>query len=259
MTIDLPEVTFQICTYNRLDELTRTLEALKKRVLQYDSKKIKWLICDDSSPDDYRDRIRASKIYRAIEKGSQIDILPTPANSGWGANVNNGLRHIDTEYIFFVEDDYVLNCPLDLEQGVALLETKRDIGMLRYRGTAGDHVIYHQFEADVTGKYRIPKDGGAIRQGLGLPNKVTYLQLDSGSPTLYLYSHGAHLKRKSFHNFYGLYPEGLKLGQTEEAYAHIVKDRMKLPNAPAIAILPDWIFMQWDHIGKSYQHTEFDK
>jgi hypothetical protein len=133
------------------------------------------------------------------------------------------------------------------------METKPDIGMVRYRGTAGDHLIYHQFEADIKEYYN------DYQMGVGLPGKLSYLQLDSGSPSLYIYSHGAHLKHIRFHKHYGLYPEGLLLGQTEEAYAHTVKDLMKAAGAPAIVIFPEYIPMWFDHIGQSYQLTDHDK
>lgn len=242
-----PQVTILICTYNRLTEIEQTVAALREH-LTY-SGKLQWMICDDSSPDDYHQRLTNNKILKPLKPA----VISTLQNGGWAANVNNGLQAVDTELCFFIEDDYILQKPLNLDMGVALLETRKNIGMLRYRGTAGEHIVYHQFESDISAYCPDYQDG------VGLPGRITYFQLDSGSPSLYLYSNGAHLKRTAFHQFYGLYPEGLRLGATEERYAHIVKDGMKRPNAPAIAILPEWVHMQFDHIGKSYQHTEFDR
>lgn len=127
------------------------------------------------------------------------------------------------------------------------------IGMFRYRGTAGTHLVLHQMEVDISAY--IPD----YQDGVGLAGKLTYCLIDQGSPSLYIYSHGPHLKRKSFHQFYGAYPEGLKLGPTEEAMAHQVKERMPLAGAPPIGILPAWIANYWDDIGQSYQGSEFDK
>jgi hypothetical protein len=61
-----------------------------------------------------------------------------------------------------------------------------------------------------------------------------------------------------FHSFYGYYPAGLKLGETEERYCHMVKNQMKAAGAPLIGIMPEWIPMHYDHIGKSYQLSEMD-
>jgi len=240
-----PEVTVQICTYNRYDDIRKTVEALVEN-LTYPN--LKWVICDDNSPGTYISRLKRLKLFKDLN----AKFISTLQNGGWGVNVNNGLRNIPSPYVFFCEDDYVLEHPLDLRFGVAIMETKPHIGMMRYRGTAGDTVVFHQQEADI--RPWLPD----YHMGGGVIGRETYLLLDGGSPSLWLYSNGPHLKRRSFHDFYGYYSEGLKLGQTEEHFCHVVKEKMKIPDAPCIAILPDWIRMWWAHIGTSYQGTEFD-
>jgi len=242
-----PDVTIGIITYARPEEIVRTVTALREN-LHY-SGQLHFVAADDSSPDRYVEKLKRSKLFKEIG----TEFISTPENGGWGINANHLLQHVSTQFLFQIEDDYVLTQPLNLDAGMALLLTKPHIGMLRYRGTAGDHVVLHQMEADVSAF--LPE----YREGTGLPGKLTYCLLDSGSPTVWLYSNGPHLKRRDFHQFYGDYPEGLKLGVTEEKYAHIVRDGMKTAGAPAIAILPDTIKMIWEHIGHSYQGSEFDK
>lgn len=243
-----PNLSIVICTYDRFSEINRTVEALDLH-LKYPRTSLQWVIADDHSPEGYVEELRQSPI---IKKTGAIFSI-TDENSGWAANVNKALRKVKSDYVFFIEDDYVLTQDLDLRVGLALFEALPHLGYLRYRGTAGGHIILHQMEADIQATY--PK----YQQGLGLPGRVTYCLLDSNSPDLYLYTHGPHLKRKSFHEFYGNYPEGLRLGETEEKFAHMVKDGMKLSGAPALGILPEWIPMYFDHIGQSYQHTEKDR
>lgn len=262
--VEFPKIAVLIVTFNRIATLQRTLEALKER-LSYPLDKLHIVISDDSTGGKYLSQIKRLKVLKEWGAAS-IDVISTPERSGWGKHVNwaHGWIHKnlpETPYLFFCEDDYVLTETMDLRVGVALLQQRPNIGMLRYRGTAGTHVVLHQFEADIS-DYLPDYDESAGQ----VPGKLTYLQLDSGSPTLYLYSHGAHLKRfqseeidfPTFHEFYGNYPEGLALGLTEESTAHIVKNRMKEHGAPAIAILPAFIKMVWQHIGASYQHTEHD-
>lgn len=248
-----PDVTIVICTYNRYKTIRKTMAALIK-YLDYPKDKIHVLIADDHTGDDYLERLSNLKDFNHWHTG----FIETPENCGWGCNVNYALSQVATDYVFFLEDDYVLTIPLDLRIGVAMLEVSDFMGMIRYRGTAGGHYILHHLEANL-GKF-LPDH----RQGNGglVNGRVTYCLLDNASPSLYIYTHGPHLKRLNFHSgeHYGMYPEGLKLGATEETYAKHVKNRMKeAPNqVPAIAILPEWITMQWDHIGKSYQHSEWD-
>lgn len=260
---EFPHIAMHILTFNRIDTLQRTLEALATHLV-YPLDKLHIVISDDSTGGKYLSQIKRLKVLKEWGAAS-VDIISTDKRSGWGRHANYAMDWIrdsfpSTEYIFFCEDDYVLTEELDLRVGVALLENRPNIGMLRYRGTAGTHCVYHQFEADISNF--IPEYDESAGQSTG---KLTYLQLDSGSPTLYLYSHGAHLKRfnlkdgySDFHGFYGLYPEGLALGLTEDSMCHITKDRMKLDGAPAIAILPRHTYMIWQHIGISYQDSEHD-
>lgn len=250
----LPHITIVVVTFRRLNEIRKTIDALLKNVV-YPRHKLHWLIADDHSDEsnepmgEYVNEIIHTPRYKMLDMAASI----TPENGGWAKNVNLALSQVKTDFYFFIEDDYAVMKTLDLRAGVAMLLVKPEIGMLRYRGTAGGHVVFHQLEADISAYVPDHQDG------VGLPGKLTYCLLDSGSPDLYLYTHGASLRRRSFDAFYGAYPEGLKLGATEEMYAHTVKDLMKTPNAPAIAILPEWIPMYFDHIGESRQHTEFDK
>lgn len=246
---NFPPVTIGVITYNRIEELSQTLYALDEH-LRYDGELLV-IVSDDCSPNDYASDVRM--VLSGVFKRRKKRYITTRANGGWGRNANHLLVQAATDYLFMLEDDYVLKRELDLTRAVALMETRQGIGMVRYRGTAGMHVIYHQFESDI--RPWLPHH----HEGTGVGGKLTYLQLDSGSPDLWLYSNGPHLKRRSFHSFYGMYPEGYKLGQTEETFAHQVKDRMRQPGAPAIVIQPEWVHLWWDHIGRSYQGGEYDK
>ena len=247
--MDFPDIAIGIITYNRPAEMQRTVTALKKHLI-YPKEKLHWVIADDSSPAGYLDGLKKMKVF----EGLNVKFISTPANCGWGCNANHLLRAVETDFLMQIEDDYLLRKPLDLRVGAALMKQKPEIGMLRYRGIAGTHMITHLLEADISDYIPDHRDGVHMVAG-----KLQYCLLDGGSPTTFIYSNGPHLKRKSFHDFYGEYPEGLKLGITEESFCYIVKDRMILPNAPCIAILPEWFYMWFEHIGTSYQHTEEDK
>jgi glycosyltransferase involved in cell wall biosynthesis len=248
MPFEFPLVDIIVITYNRYEEIQRTVQALTD-LLTYPN--LRWLIADDGTPGKYVDRLKRLRLF----KDKDAEFIPADQNVGWGANVNRALAYSTAPFQFQIEDDYVLTQPLDLRVGVALLIEKPHLGLLRYGGTAGEHMILHQFEAEISAS--LP----GWREHMGLPGKLTYLQLDGHCPTAYLYSHRPHLKHRRFHAFYGLYDEGRKLGDTEEAYAVRVKSMMQADptHAPGIVVLPEWIPQTFDHIGKSYQHGEFDR
>lgn len=245
-----PRLVILLVTYKRIEELTQSVLALHN-LIKYPLDRTIWVVSDDSSPDNYPEQV--INIWTEHSLPTSAVYTSTATNSGLGANMNNSLMQFRDYPVFQMESDYIPKRSLDLMAGVALLRKAPHIGMLRYRGTAGMRCTYHQQEADIIDMYP------DYFSGEGAQGKLNYLELDPQSPTLYLYSNGPHLKSPSFHTYYGLYPEGLKLGATEESYAHIVKDGMQNANAPKIAILPDFVEMRFDHIGKTFQHSDLDK
>lgn len=245
-----PLVTIGIITFNRYEEIIRTVESLA-RYISYPN--LRWVVSDDCTPGNYLQRLRRVQLFKELN----VEFITTETNGGWGKNANNLLQvaFSQSDLILQQEDDYELTKPIDLRLGVALLLEKPHLGLLRYRGTAGDHLIFHQFQADIT-KY-IP-DWREVRGNAGV---LTYLQLDGHSPTAYLYSNGPHLKSRSLHHYYGNYSVGRKLGETEEAFCVQVKTMMNADpaHAPGIAIFPQHIPMIYEHFGKSMQLTEVDQ
>jgi glycosyltransferase involved in cell wall biosynthesis len=254
---DFPDVAILVITYNRPKVLKETLYALQKN-LNYPKDKLHVIVSDDSTGGTYLSSLKRTKAFKVWGKNG-VDFRSTDKRSGWGLHVNNALDYVtenypQCDYVFQIEDDYKLLKELNLNIGVGMLETRKNIGMLRYRGTAGTLCLYHQFQTD-------------IKDYEPTISQISYLQLDNASSTLWVYSNGPHLKRlkatdkhPSFHGHYGRYAEGLKLGATEENFAHRVKDGMKLGNAPAIAILPDWVEMKYSflHLGETWQHGKDD-
>lgn len=217
-----------IVTYDRPLEIRRTISSLVSRI-KYPVP-LRWHIADDHSPGNY--------IADLLHDFSTFDISHTITDrKGWGANVNKALISIETDYIYLNEDDYVPFRDLNLAAGVALLEANRELGIVRYDGIEGHTLDLHLREHDT-------------RMG-----RMNYLRISKVSPHLNVYSHRPHLKHRRLHDKLGLYKEGIPLGETEEEFAHRVKDKDKPPHA---AILPDGIVRAFDHIGVSRQHTSAD-
>lgn len=254
--MNIPDVAILVITYNRYQELKQTIEALMDRI-SYPRDHLHLIVSDDSTGGNYLNNLRRNKRY--YDEFASFTTIETPERSGWGKHVNFALNYVeglDVDYVLQLEDDYVLSRDLDLLRGVSLMEVKDHIGMLRYRGTGGSNAILHQKEADI----------GALHpeyiEAKGYVGaRTTYCLIDNASALYACYSHGPHLKRMGsdgFHAHYGDYPEGLKLGETEEYFAKQVKNGMTQSGAKAIAIFPDWIAMQWDHIGETWKGSKDD-
>lgn len=237
----LPAITICMITYNRPVEIRKTIAAIHQN-LTY-AGKVHLTIADDCSPGSYADDLRAEGLY----------VLSTPQNGGWGRNANYALGQITSDLILMCEDDYILTQPIDLTPYAALLACNANLGMVRLDGVAGHKARAQIKEWDVSAL--LPD----YRQGIGLPGRVGYWELEAEGPELWLYSNRPHLKHRRFHQSYGKYPEGLRLGETEESFAHMVKDGLHDPTMPRVVVPLELSVSYWDHIGVSYQHTEFDK
>lgn len=247
---NLPFISIVIITFRRPNEIRQTLASLGKN-LKYPPDRLQWIIADDCSGGTYLSDLK--KDYELMSDWGKMKFISTEVNAGWGANGNNALAHCDGEFIYWTEDDYLLKKPIDLRAAVALMTVNQSIGLIRYDGIVGHRILAHLAESDISEHYP------DFRQANGQLGKVNYWLLDRDSRETWLYSNRPHFKKASFHRFYGWYPVGLKLGETEESYAHQVKDGMARPDAPAIACMTDFVDRWIDDIGTSYQLTEWDR
>lgn len=231
MSITWPDLGVLIVTYDRPGEIRRVIKALNKH-LQYNGRLV-WYLADDDSPGNYILDIQRD----FADLGFRASITK---RLGWGANVNKCLQKVVSEkYIFLCEDDYVALYPLDINKGVALLDSKARIGLVRYDGLAG-----HRLNLAIE----------EIETRLGV---LQYLEiLKKSSRGLHVYSNRPHLKSQKFHREYGEYPMGKSLGRTEESFAHRVKDVL---TGPKLVALENGIVRAFDHIGKSRQNTKLDQ
>lgn len=224
----IPDITIVIVTYNRPKEIRQTIHALQEHIVY--AGKLHWLLADDGSPGTYVQDLLQEYPYFAVSSTNR---------GGWGRNVNAALHKIDTDLFFLCEDDYVARLPLDFDTGATLLSEREEIGLVRYDGVIG-HVelqfatrCHHREEAD-----------------------IHYATILPSSVHLNTYSNRPHMCHRRFHESYGMYRENVKLGETEEAFAHTVKDRYT--DGPEVIILQTGLENAFDHIGKSWQSTGSD-
>lgn len=183
--MDLPDITILIVTYNRLEILAATLIELNHH-LRY-AGTIRYLICDDSEDPTPVDELAVKQIF-----ADRIRVVHMAGRQGLGANVNNGLRNLETEIVLQTQDDYQPIKMLDLTPHVEKLLSDQAAGWIRLRCIGG-----HRFRAKLDG---------------------SYWRVDWNSEELYIVSDQPHLKKKAFHEAFGYYPEGLKVGETENEW-----------------------------------------
>jgi glycosyltransferase involved in cell wall biosynthesis len=221
-------LTVLIVTWNRPKLIRRTLDALQTH-LRF-SGTLNWRLADDGSEPGYVDAL--------LSEYKDLDLKATVSKRrGWGGNVNRALHDCLHPCVFLCEDDYVARRDLDLDSGVALLNEIEELGMVRYDGLDGHCLSVQIHESALS----------VGRRG--------FLVLDpKRSKDAYSYSNRPHLAHLRFHAHYGPYPEGKKLGETEDLYAwRVLED----PSGPKIACLYDGLERAFDHEGKSWQERGF--
>jgi glycosyltransferase involved in cell wall biosynthesis len=203
-------------TYNRAETVKQTIKLLDKHIV-IDGKLRFYVGCDgdDDTPEVLSDLRQ------------DIFLNPNPSGS-FGANINRliSMAVMDGyDLLLQLDDDHHLKEDLDLNEHARFLVDFEQAGWIRLMG-----VSYHNFDASLKGMY---------------------WYIDWASPELYITSMRPHLKHRRFHETYGMYPEDLKLGETEESFCHQCKN---VSEGPSVLIPLDVKTESlWDHVGSSWQ------
>lgn len=195
-----PAVCILLTTYRRTDYALRTIQALKEK-LQWPQ--LWWMISDDGSPHEHSEALIA-------EIGGSYNVkLFNSDRNGVGYGMNHCLQEIfqTTELVMIMEDDWVLNAPLDLRPYVNLLTNSETYGMIRMG-------------------YISPGLSGSL---ISEEDKLFWKLEPNGAQ--YRYSGHPSLRHKRFHERYGDFAEGLAPGWTELDMCAKVN---ALPNGPAL-------------------------
>lgn len=213
-----------IPTYNRPQIVGETIRRLQ-HYLRYDGA-IDYFSSDDSTDD------RMPETRAQIENLPRLSYVRGP-HRGLGANLNALLRRsADYDLLLQMDDDHQLNQLLDLNEHARKLLEDESAGWIRLMG-----IGFHRYIADLNGHY---------------------WRVRWNSPELYIPSNRPHLKHRRYHEHYGMYPEGLTLGQTEEIFCHQCIDRGRRSDGPAVLVpLNSMSETAWEHVGDSWQAKGF--
>jgi glycosyltransferase involved in cell wall biosynthesis len=183
--MEKPLVSVVVIGYKRPHLLKKTVETLLAKVSY---KPLEMILCDDGSPAAMKEQMRQLP----------FDVfLLADRNEGMGRNTNKGIQAAKGEFILHLQDDWECLGPPDLiEAAMEVLNEFPDVGLVRYR------------PVEKNAPYRTvqTKSGRTVR---------IYESSVFESTGEYIYSDRPHLKRRSFHEQLGLYPEGIPIPTTE--------------------------------------------
>lgn len=217
---DYPLVSVLIPTYNRPAILQGTVDRLRLN-LRY-AGQLQIIVGNDG--DELTD-LRGA------------DLVLEQSSGSLGANLNRLIAQAEGDYLFQMDDDHWLIEALDLTPHVEKLMKDTWVGWIRLMGVASHNYLMHM---DMTPFSK-------------------YIIVDWQSTELYITSNRPHIKRRDFHTRYGMYPEGVKLGETEEGFCNHAKIKAQKDDAPLQVLLPLDVHTEsaWEHVGDSWQRKGF--
>jgi len=148
-----------------------------------------WHVADDGSKREYQ------QTFLALLGNRSYTFTDSRANGDIGRSLNMGMRAVleRTDYVLHWSDDIVLEREMDLVPYVELLHDHEDIGVVRLRPT----------NAKLWTR--------AIER-----NEHTWQVISSTSPNRFLIVTSLNLMHRRTWDFYGPYPEGLRIDYMQE-------------------------------------------
>jgi len=155
----------------RLEYFKRTVLSFKKYLI-LTKYTVKWIV---SSEPKFTINKKETEDFC---KENNITVYYNPGKDHLATNQNYGLSRCDSDFIFFLQDDYECNNSVDLDEGIDFLKNHNDIYVLRYWFA---HIKL--------------KD-----EYIDKKLKIKFFDLSSG---FYYYGDNPHLKKYEYHKITG--------------------------------------------------------
>lgn len=190
-----PNIAICVVTYRRTEMALQTIRSTCDNLI-YPKEHRGWYIADDGSPLGHIEAILAL----LEEKGERLigyhnermrrEGEEKTHNAGVGWNKGLGLCHQFSDFVLWLEDDWNLDEPLDIQPHVKLLSENEEVGAISYRILSS----------------------GADVHTIGYNGEMFLQYLES---TQYAYSGNPHLRHARFTRNYGWFAEDRNPGLIE--------------------------------------------
>ncbi|MBS7566255.1 glycosyltransferase [Mucilaginibacter sp. Bleaf8] len=186
------EVTLLITHYNRSRSLERLFKSFKDQGFTFGG----IVVSDDCSKPEHLDYIKS------LQGQYDFTLLSPPKNGGLGNNINKGQDAVKTPYTLYVQEDFDPKSSFadHLKDALSYMDTDKGLDIVRF---------YAYFKYPYLKPY-----------GKGFSEMVFHLNpFYTNHIKFYVYSDHPHLRRTTFFEKFGRYPEGLNSDVTEYTMA----------------------------------------
>ena len=179
-------VSLLITHYNRSESLNNLLESFKKLNCSFGEV----VVSDDGSKAEHLDKLKL------LREAYDFNLITTPINKGLGNNINKGQDAVKNAYTLYVQEDFEPSpeFPAKFAKALEFMDSDKSLDIVRFYAYY-PYPYLKPFSEDYDEMY--VKNFG--------------LRYDK----IYFYSDHPHLRRSSFFERFGRYPEGLKGDLTE--------------------------------------------
>lgn len=185
-TFHFPGVTLLVTHYNRSGSLERLLENFRRLNCHFDD----IVVSDDGSKPEHVERIKA------LHGTYTFRLITTPKNRGLGNNINKGQDAVTTPYTVYIQEDFIPleTFPPKLLEALQFMNERPELDIVRF---------YAYFKYP----YLTP-----VKNGF---SEMRFSIWKPGYKKFYLYSDHPHLRRSTFLQKFGRYPEGVNVEKSE--------------------------------------------
>lgn len=186
------DVTLLITHYNRSESLRRLLDAFDSLDCVFGD----IVVSDDGSKPEHFQQVIA------LQQRFAFKLVTTPINRGLGNNINKGQEAATTDYVLYIQEDFVPKAafPLYLEKSLAIMR----------QHSKWDLITFYSYESY---PYLIPYDQDFSEK------KFHWQPWYKNHLKFYVYGDHPHLRRRTFPDKFGKYPENQNVDKTEMGMA----------------------------------------
>ncbi len=180
------EVALLITHYNRSKSLERLLQAFKNQCFIFGE----IVVSDDGSKPEHQQKLKQ------LQQQFGFRLIETSQNKGLGNNINKGQDAVTKPYTLYVQEDFVpvAGCATHLRDALQMMDNNRELAIARF---------YAYFAYPCLKPYQ---------KGF---SEMVFSRWNLNHLKFYYYSDHPHLRRSSFFEQFGRYPEGFNGDLTE--------------------------------------------
>lgn len=181
-----PEVSLLITHYNRSQSLARLLQAFTDQQFIFGE----IVVSDDGSKPEHQFKLKQ------LQTNFDFKLIKTAQNKGLGNNLNKGQDAVSKPFTLYVQEDFVPipGFAAHFQDALQLMENEPEFDIVRFYA----YFVY---------PYLKPYQKG-FSEMIFSNRTINHLKF-------YYYSDHPHLRRSSFLQKFGRYPEGIKSDLTE--------------------------------------------